>query len=114
MRRGASGAAARQAAGLLWRLDTEAGGECHQRIVEDFAAARAAILAITGQKELIDDTPVIQKSIMLRNPYTDVLNLVQIDLLRRYRASAEVERVRLRQLLFLSISGIAAAMQSTG
>ena len=96
------------------RLDAEAGADCHQRIVEDFAGARAAILAITGEKELIDNTPVIQKSISLRNPYTDVLNLVQIDLLRRYRASPEKQRPLLRQLLFSSISGIAAAMQSTG
>ncbi len=87
---------------------------CHQRIAADFAQARAAILSITGQEELLDNSPVIQKSIALRNPYTDVLNLLQVELLRRYRNAEEAERGRLRQLLFLSINGIAAAMQSTG
>jgi phosphoenolpyruvate carboxylase len=96
------------------RLDPENGAECHERIARDFDAARSAILAITGQQELIDNSPVIQKSISLRNPYTDVLNLIQIDLLRRFRTAPDDEKRRLRQLLFLSISGIAAAMQSTG
>jgi phosphoenolpyruvate carboxylase len=102
-------------------------------IEADFAAGRAAILAITGQDELLDESPVIQKSIALRNPYTDVLNLLQIELLGRARAADDGQRddVRslapgstagigrvgddaLRDLLFLSINGIAAAMQSTG
>jgi phosphoenolpyruvate carboxylase len=96
------------------RLDESAGAACHARIAEDFARARAAILAITQQQELLDNSPVIQKSIALRNPYTDVLNLLQIELLRRYRDTREEERAPLRRLLFLSINGIAAAMQSTG
>lgn len=87
----------------------------HRIIGEDFARAREAILRITGQQHLLDNTPVIQKSISLRNPYTDVLNLLQIELIRRYRAADEEEaREPLRQALFLSINGIAAAMQSTG
>jgi phosphoenolpyruvate carboxylase len=89
--------------------------KCHHTITTDFAAARTAILGITGQQELLDDSPVIRRSIELRNPYTDVLNLLQIELLRRYRAAAsDAERDPLRRLLFLSINGIAAAMQSTG
>ncbi len=88
--------------------------ELHARIADDFELACNAILQITGQSDLLDNSPVIQKSIMLRNPYTDVLNLLQIELLRRYRNASEDEMGPLRQLLFLSINGIAAAMQSTG
>ena len=90
------------------------GATFHERITEDFRAARAAILRITGQSELLENSPVIRRSIELRNPYTDVLNLVQVELLRRYRAASPPARDSLRQLLFLSINGIAAAMQSTG
>jgi phosphoenolpyruvate carboxylase len=44
-----------------------------------------------------------------------VLNLLQIELLRRYRAETDEEtRKGLREALYLSINGIAAAMQSTG
>jgi phosphoenolpyruvate carboxylase len=88
---------------------------CHGIIAADFAAARTAILEISDQQQLLENSPVIRRSIELRNPYTDVLNLVQIELLRRYRrAESDDERDRLRRLLFLSINGIAAAMQSTG
>lgn len=96
------------------RLDEENGAACHARIAEDFAHARAAILSITQQQELLDNSPVIQKSIALRNPYTDVLNLLQVELLRRYRDAPADTSGSIRRLLFLSINGIAAAMQSTG
>ena len=80
---------------------------------------REALLRVTGQEALMDNKPVLQKSIALRNPYTDVLNLLQVELMRRFRRAegkdgSERERKTLRQALFLSLSGIAAAMQSTG
>jgi phosphoenolpyruvate carboxylase len=86
----------------------------HARIVEDFERARDAILAITDQAELLDNSPVIQKSIALRNPYTDVLNLLQIELMDRHRRGDHAQREALALPLFLSVNGIAAAMQSTG
>jgi phosphoenolpyruvate carboxylase len=86
-----------------------------EKIADDFRKAREVILRITGFDELLDNSPVIRKSIYLRNPYTDVLNLLQVELIRRYRgASDEDEREAFRQALFVSINGIAAAMQSTG
>jgi phosphoenolpyruvate carboxylase len=66
------------------------------------------------QAEILDNAPVLKKSIALRNPYTDVLNLLQIELLRQWQDPAAQEREALRHALFLSINGIAAAMQSTG
>ncbi len=87
----------------------------HDTIIADYEYAREAILAITGQEKLLDHAPVIQKSIRLRNPYTDVLNLLQIELLSRWQEEKQDEpRQKLGQALFLSINGIAAAMQSTG
>ena len=91
----------------------------HDRIAAEFARAEDALLRITGQDALLADSPVIARSIDLRNPYTDVLNLTQIELMRRWRAldddaRAAPEGAALRQALFVSINGIAAAMQSTG
>jgi phosphoenolpyruvate carboxylase len=98
------------------RLAEGTGTDFHARIVADYDRACAAVSRITGQPGLLDNDPVIQRSIELRNPYTDVLNLVQVELLQRCRATAtdEEEQAVLRQALFLSINGIAAAMQSTG
>ena len=99
------------------QLAAESGTEgerFHKTIAQEHEEARKAILQITGQERLLDHNPVIQKSIFLRNPYTDVLNLLQVELLRRYRRAEESEREALREAVFLSINGIAAAVQSTG
>jgi phosphoenolpyruvate carboxylase len=93
---------------------SEKGEEIHAMIVQDFQKAEDAILKITDFDKLLANAPVIQKSIDLRNPYTDVLNLLQIDLVRRYRRADDESRKAIRDLIFLSINGIAAAMQSTG
>ncbi len=87
----------------------------HEPIVADYERAEDAILEITDQEALFDGNPVLKKSIELRNPYTDVLNLLQVELLKRYRASTDAEEQEaLREAIFLSINGVAAAMQSTG
>ena len=58
--------------------------------------------------------PVVGRSIDDRNPWTDVLNLAQIELLKRYRDAGDDAREDLRGVLQASINAIAAAMQSTG
>jgi len=87
----------------------------HRRILQDFERGRTALLRITGGDRLLDSDPVIERSIELRNPYTDVLNLIQIELLHRHRAGDVGEdEDELSRALLLSLNGIAAAMQSTG
>lgn len=91
------------------------GGEAMYRVFEDeFSAAQSALLAITGRSTLLDHAPVIAASIVARNPWTDILNLIQIDLLGRFRAAGEAGRPALRSAILASINGVAAAMQSTG
>jgi phosphoenolpyruvate carboxylase len=101
-------------AALYASLADDDGRSVHERLTHDFYRAERAILSITGQLALLDSSPVIRKSIALRNPYTDVLNLLQLELLRRERQGGGADAERIRHALFLSINGIAAAMQSTG
>jgi phosphoenolpyruvate carboxylase len=89
-------------------------GIFHDIISNEFELARNAILKITEDDELLGVNPVIRKSIRLRNPYTDVLNLLQLELMRRWNSKKEEDRKQLRYLIFSGINGIAAAMQSTG
>ncbi|MCB9849935.1 MAG: phosphoenolpyruvate carboxylase [Phycisphaerales bacterium] len=91
-----------------------ADGPLHEAIADEFARTQAAILEITGEDRLLDNNPVIQRSIEARNPATDVLNLMQCALLHRLDAADEEGRDALQSTVFLSINGIAAAMQSTG
>ncbi len=92
-------------------------GTFHNRITENFDKAEDAIKQITGQEELLDINPVIKKSIRFRNPFTYPINMMQTELLDRWRNKEETDNNnedKLRDALFLSINGVAAAMQSTG
>ena len=87
----------------------------HKLIMEDQKKSTEFILKITGQKKILDSRKVIQNSIRFRNVFTYPLNLIQVELLNRWEeAESEEEMKQLKHALFLSINGVAAAMQSTG
>ncbi len=91
------------------------GGEAmFERIRKEHDAAVSSILGVTGRADLMAHAPVIGQSIHDRNPWTDVLNLTQIELLRRWRETGEGEQETLKPALQASINSLAAAMQSTG
>ncbi|HFQ93357.1 MAG TPA: phosphoenolpyruvate carboxylase [Anaerolineae bacterium] len=86
-------------------------------ILAEFERTRAAILAITGEAELLDNDPVIQRAVQLRNPYIDPLNYIQVETLRRLRAlpdSDVEEAATLREVMVATINGIAAGLRNTG
>jgi phosphoenolpyruvate carboxylase len=68
------------------------------------------ILAIRGATTLLSDNPVLQRSIALRNPYVDVLNLLQVSLLRRHRAGETAGDTALATTL----NGVAQGLRNTG
>jgi phosphoenolpyruvate carboxylase len=87
------------------------------RIEAEHGHARETILAITGHRALMDGEPVIQRSIALRNPYVDPLNYLQVEALRRLRALADPEGSEgeaLREMIVLTVNGIAAGLRNTG
>ncbi len=87
------------------------------RIEEEYARARAVILEATGHQELMEGDPVIQRSVHLRNPYVDPLNYLQVEMLRRLRAlpdSEGPEAERHREVIVVTINGIAAGLRNTG
>lgn len=87
----------------------------HKMIRNDLERSRDIILQITQQDEILDTRKVIQNSIKFRNVFTYPLNVIQVDLLQRWdQAESEEDLKQLRHALFLSINGVAAAMQSTG
>jgi phosphoenolpyruvate carboxylase len=86
------------------------------RISEEHAACTEAILLITENENLLDDSPVLQRSIRLRNPYVDPLSYIQVTLLRRLRTLPEdsPERESVLNTLLLTISGVSSGMLNTG
>jgi len=79
----------------------------------EHALACRSVLAIRNQAELLDGDRTLQRGIQLRNPYVDPMNLMQVDLLGRWRDSGRADR-DLFDALQASISGIAQGLQSTG
>lgn len=86
-------------------------------IAEEFSRTEHAILAITGQKTLLEREPVLAKSVHLRNPYIDPLNYIQVEMIRRLRGledkqSAEADE--LRAVIELTINGVSGGLKNTG
>jgi phosphoenolpyruvate carboxylase len=82
-----------------------------QEIRDRYNIAYTSILQVTGHAIPLEEHPIIRRSIEVRNPYVDPLNLLQIELLKRCR---EKEDERLRDALHIVINGIAAGMRNTG
>ena len=79
----------------------------------EMALARSMILSIKEQDELLDREPTLQRSIRLRNPYVDPMSLLQVDLLKRWRAG-ECQDEQLLEALLVTVNGIARGIQNTG
>ncbi len=67
--------------------DQACAGRIFDEIKGEYRRTRAGILAINGHHALMDEEPVVQRSIALRNPYVDPLNYIQVEMLRRLRAA---------------------------
>ncbi len=76
------------------------------------ARAIDAVLAVTGHSVLLEANPVLRRSIDVRNPYVDPINLVQVELLRRLRAPNPDPS--LVDAFAVTVNGIAAGMRNTG
>ena len=74
-----------------------------------------AIREVNGVSRLLENNPVLRRSIDLRNPYVDALSFLQVELLRRRRAArAEEEDPELLGAILRSINGVAAGLRNTG
>ena len=85
-------------------------------IQAEFEISVEEILGITGRTRLLDNMPVLQRSIDLRNPYVDSLSELQVVLLARLRAlpAGDPAAADLLRLVHMTVSGVAAGLQSTG
>ncbi|HJS91744.1 MAG TPA: phosphoenolpyruvate carboxylase [Steroidobacteraceae bacterium] len=77
----------------------------------EYARTHERVLWLKGSTDLLDSEPTLQRSIRLRNPYIDPMNLMQVDLLQRWRAGGRSDR-DLFEALLASAGGIAQGLQS--
>lgn len=100
----------------LMTKDDQARERIFGLIQEEFKLTKELVLKITGQQDILDNQPVLQESIRLRNPYVDPLSYLQVQLLNELRELREQEQDDpdlLREVL-LTINGIAAGLRNTG
>lgn len=93
--------------------DPALGAKFHTLIEQECERTVDWIKKLTGQEgELMGHAPVVRATVHLRNPAVLPLSLLQVALMERQEKEGESDL--LREAILLSITGIAAAMQSTG
>jgi phosphoenolpyruvate carboxylase len=83
------------------------------KIHSEYSLAVEQLLKVRGYQELLERDVTLQRSIKLRNPYVDPMHLMQVDLLKRWRATARRDE-ELFGALRATISGIAQGLEATG
>jgi len=81
---------------------------------KELQEAISLVQSLSPQKSLLAEQPWIKESISLRNPYTDPLNLLQVELLRRARSQEKHSEGDIDNALMITMTGIAAGMRNTG
>ena len=97
--------------------DKKLADEIFNSIRTEYERTRESVLNISRHKSLLELEPVTQQAVQLRNPYVDPLNYIQVETLRRLRALPDPdceEAKPLREVMSLTINGIAAGLRNTG
>jgi phosphoenolpyruvate carboxylase len=83
----------------------------------EYERTRELVLKISGHTDLLEEEPLTQNAVRLRNPYIDPLNYLQVEMLRRLRALPDPESPAaepLHEVIVLTINGIASGLRNTG
>jgi phosphoenolpyruvate carboxylase len=97
--------------------DVELRERVFNKLKAEFDRTKKAVLAITGQKELMEQNPVLARSIRLRNPYVDPMSWIQVELMRRKRDNEKLspeDETAINRAITATINGISAGLRNTG
>ncbi|CTK97245.1 phosphoenolpyruvate carboxylase [Streptococcus pneumoniae] len=84
----------------------------YETILNEWQVTKNVILAIEGHDEFLADNPYLKASLDYRMPYFNILNYIQLELIKRQRRgelSSDQER-----LIHITINGIATGLRNSG
>lgn len=89
-----------------------------QELREKMKFTSDAVLQVSGSPYLQANNPMLLRSLLVRNPYVDPLNIIQAEVLKRLRTTSstlsEEERTVLQDTLLITINGVANGMRNSG
>jgi phosphoenolpyruvate carboxylase len=88
------------------------GRRLHATIADEYRRTQQWMLEVTQHDVLLAHAPALRRTIEFRHPLVAPLSTLQVDILRRLRDGEDYGAWR--EAMLLSITGLAAAMQSTG
>lgn len=94
----------------------EVGARLHALLSEEYDRTLQWTLKVVQHERLLENASVVRRTVALRNPAMEPLSKLQVALLEHASQAEEEgeEDPEWRKAILLSITGIAAAMQSTG
>lgn len=92
--------------------DREVADRIFSRIREEYELTLEMFLKVTGYSTLLEDNPLLARSVDMRFPYLMPLNAIQLEMLRRYRAGDSRDKVR--RGIQLTMNGLATALRNSG
>ncbi|WP_420115697.1 phosphoenolpyruvate carboxylase [Micromonospora sp.] len=99
------------------------------KIQQEYELTKQEVLAVTSSPALLENSPVLQRTLAVRDTYLEPLHHLQVALLRQYRDSGAAGRAgitapggrrapsdgtALARALLTTVNGIAAGMRNTG
>ncbi|GMB92881.1 phosphoenolpyruvate carboxylase [Helicobacter bizzozeronii] len=94
--------------------DNPSASRIWEKITSEFEKTMHWILAVRSEESLLESDGVVQQSILLRKPYIDALNYLQIELIKQFKQAPQAKHTQLKTYIQSTLIGIAQGMRNTG